>query len=68
MRERGQRMLKRTVHRSCQLSAESIAKELQASFGLQRASWNVFPWPGSCIQALQSVGCSGAKHAPTGLW
>ncbi|CAI9576833.1 unnamed protein product, partial [Staurois parvus] len=32
---RGQRMLKRTVHKSCQLSAESIAKELQTSCGLQ---------------------------------
>ncbi|CAI9582517.1 unnamed protein product, partial [Staurois parvus] len=28
-------MLKRTVRRSCQLSAESIAKDLQTSCGLQ---------------------------------
>ncbi|CAI9596744.1 unnamed protein product [Staurois parvus] len=28
-------MLKRTVHRSCQLSAESIAKDLQTACGLQ---------------------------------
>ncbi|CAI9585926.1 unnamed protein product, partial [Staurois parvus] len=35
MTERGQRMLKCTVHRSCQLSAESIAKDLQTSCGLQ---------------------------------
>ncbi|CAI9536264.1 unnamed protein product [Staurois parvus] len=35
MTERGQRMLKRTVCRSCQLSAESIAKDLQTSCGLQ---------------------------------
>ncbi|CAI9562305.1 unnamed protein product, partial [Staurois parvus] len=41
-----------TVHRSRQLSAESIAKDLQTSCGLQRASWNGFPWPSSCIQAL----------------
>ncbi|CAI9564470.1 unnamed protein product, partial [Staurois parvus] len=35
MTERGQRMLKQTVHRSRQLSAESIAKDLQTSCGLQ---------------------------------
>ncbi|CAI9614090.1 unnamed protein product [Staurois parvus] len=35
MTERGQCMLKRTVHRSHQLSAESIAKDLQTSCGLQ---------------------------------
>ncbi|CAI9546355.1 unnamed protein product, partial [Staurois parvus] len=35
MTERGQRMLIRTVSRSCQLSAESIAKNLQTSCGLQ---------------------------------
>ncbi|CAI9603596.1 unnamed protein product, partial [Staurois parvus] len=29
MTERGQRMLKRTVRRSCQLSAESIAIDFQ---------------------------------------
>ncbi|CAI9566577.1 unnamed protein product [Staurois parvus] len=45
-------MLKRTVHRSCQLPAESIARDLQTSCGLQRASWNGLPWPSSCIQAL----------------
>ncbi|CAI9592900.1 unnamed protein product, partial [Staurois parvus] len=33
--EQGQRMLKRTVHRSHQLTAESIAKDLQTSCGLQ---------------------------------
>ncbi|CAI9589389.1 unnamed protein product, partial [Staurois parvus] len=33
--EQSQRMLKRTVRRSLQLSAESIAKALQTSFGLQ---------------------------------
>ncbi|CAI9573038.1 unnamed protein product, partial [Staurois parvus] len=52
MTERGQRMLKCTVPRSRQLSAESIAKDLQTSCGLQRASWNEFPRPSSCIQAL----------------
>ncbi|CAI9582237.1 unnamed protein product, partial [Staurois parvus] len=49
--ERGQRMLKRTVRRSHQLSAESIAKDLQTLCGLQistttvhRDLWNGFPW------------------------
>ncbi|CAI9580860.1 unnamed protein product [Staurois parvus] len=35
MTERGQCMLKHTVRRSHQLSAESIAKDLQTSCGLQ---------------------------------
>ncbi|CAI9600832.1 unnamed protein product, partial [Staurois parvus] len=35
MTGRGQRMLKRTVRRSRQLSAESIAKDLQTWCGLQ---------------------------------
>ncbi|CAI9602762.1 unnamed protein product, partial [Staurois parvus] len=35
MTERGQRMLKCSVRRSRQLSAESIAKDLQTSCGLQ---------------------------------
>ncbi|CAI9566111.1 unnamed protein product [Staurois parvus] len=35
MAEWGQRMLKRTARRSRQLSAESIAKDLQTSCGLQ---------------------------------
>ncbi|CAI9576610.1 unnamed protein product [Staurois parvus] len=34
MTERGQHMLKRTVHRSRQLSAKSVAKDLQSSCGL----------------------------------
>ncbi|CAI9567057.1 unnamed protein product, partial [Staurois parvus] len=33
--ERGQRMLKHTIHRCHQLSAESIAKDLQTLCGLQ---------------------------------
>ncbi|CAI9610464.1 unnamed protein product, partial [Staurois parvus] len=37
----GQRMLKRTVHRSRQLSAESIAKDLQTSCGLQMSPTTV---------------------------
>ncbi|CAI9578568.1 unnamed protein product [Staurois parvus] len=34
MTERGQHMLKHTVHRSRQLSADSIAKDLQTLCGL----------------------------------
>ena len=58
MTERGQRMLRLRVLRGRQLSARSIATDLQTSCGLQirsrtvqRASWNVFSWPSSCIQA-----------------
>ncbi|CAI9586366.1 unnamed protein product, partial [Staurois parvus] len=39
--ERGQRMLKCTVHRSRHLSAESIAKDLQTSCGLQISTTTV---------------------------
>ncbi|CAI9594620.1 unnamed protein product, partial [Staurois parvus] len=35
MTEWGQRMLKRTVRKSCQMSAESIAKDFQTWCGLQ---------------------------------
>ncbi|CAI9611941.1 unnamed protein product, partial [Staurois parvus] len=38
---RGQRMLKHTVCRSCQLPAESIAKDLQTSCGLQISTTTV---------------------------
>ncbi|CAI9533126.1 unnamed protein product, partial [Staurois parvus] len=54
----GQRMLKRTVRRSYQLSAESIAKDLQTWCGLQmsptvrREQGFPPPWPSSCIQAF----------------
>ncbi|CAI9558862.1 unnamed protein product [Staurois parvus] len=41
MTERGQHMLKHTVHRRCQLSAESIAKDLQTSCGLQISTTTV---------------------------
>ncbi|CAI9576519.1 unnamed protein product, partial [Staurois parvus] len=41
MKERGQRMLKCTVRRSHQLSAESIAKELQTLCGLQISTTTV---------------------------
>ncbi|CAI9535491.1 unnamed protein product, partial [Staurois parvus] len=65
MTEQGQCMLKHTVAEVTELSAESIAKDLQTSCGLQRASWNGFPWLSSCIQALHHQGqckvseCSG---------
>ncbi|CAI9547233.1 unnamed protein product [Staurois parvus] len=59
MTELGERMLKCTAYRRCQLSAESIAKDIQTACDLQihnnsawRASWNGFPWPSSCIQTL----------------
>ncbi|CAI9605758.1 unnamed protein product [Staurois parvus] len=41
MTERGQHMLKRTVHRNLQLFAESIAKDLQTSCGLQISTTTV---------------------------
>ncbi|CAI9615481.1 unnamed protein product, partial [Staurois parvus] len=41
MAERGQRMLKHTVRRARQLSAESIAKDLQTSCGLQISTTTV---------------------------
>ncbi|CAI9618053.1 unnamed protein product, partial [Staurois parvus] len=55
MIEQGQRMLKRTVRRSRQLSAESIANDLQTSCGLKRASWNEFPWPSSWSDTFLSA-------------
>ncbi|CAI9539695.1 unnamed protein product, partial [Staurois parvus] len=39
--ERGQCMLKRTVRRNCQLSAESTAKDLQTSCGFQISTTTV---------------------------
>ncbi|CAI9531626.1 unnamed protein product [Staurois parvus] len=41
MTERGQRMLKHTVRKSRQLSAESIAKDLQTSCGLRISTTTV---------------------------
>ncbi|CAI9548327.1 unnamed protein product [Staurois parvus] len=41
MTEWGQHMLKRTVRRSCQLSAESVAKDLQTLCGLQISTTTV---------------------------
>ncbi|CAI9570673.1 unnamed protein product [Staurois parvus] len=60
MTERGQCMLKCTVRRSLQLSAESIAKDLQTLCGLQISTTIVhrelhgmgFHGLSSCIQAL----------------
>ncbi|CAI9572356.1 unnamed protein product, partial [Staurois parvus] len=42
MTERGQHMLKHTVRRSRQLSAESMAKDLQTSYGFQIGTTTVF--------------------------
>ncbi|CAI9590346.1 unnamed protein product [Staurois parvus] len=71
MTERGQRMLKCTVCRSRQLSAESIAKDLRTSCGLQMSPKTVhrelhgmgFPWLSSCIQALHHQVQYKASHA-----
>ncbi|CAI9591972.1 unnamed protein product, partial [Staurois parvus] len=41
MTERGQCMLKRTVRRSCQLSAKSIAKDFQTVCGIQISTTTV---------------------------
>jgi len=57
------------VCRSCQLSAESIATDLQTLFGLQnsskavhRASWYGFPWLSRCIQVLHYITKCKAKR------
>ncbi|CAI9605855.1 unnamed protein product [Staurois parvus] len=80
MTEWGQHMLKRTVRRSHQLSAELIAKDLQTSCGLQTSTTTVYRefhgtgFLGSAsaskpysTNAMQSAGCSRVKHAATGL-
>ncbi|CAI9536637.1 unnamed protein product, partial [Staurois parvus] len=70
MTEQGQRMPKRTMRRSCQLSAESIAKDLQTCVE------SFMEWVSMAKQlhpsltspsAMQSVRCHGVKHATTGL-
>ncbi|CAI9599320.1 unnamed protein product [Staurois parvus] len=72
-------MLKRTVYRSRQMSAESIAKDLQTLFGLQinttvhielhKMGFRAEQLHPSLTSpsAMQSVGCSGVKHAATGF-
>ncbi|CAI9549207.1 unnamed protein product [Staurois parvus] len=82
MTERGQRMLKRTVRKSPQLSAESIAKDLQTLCGLmkhvaQQQCVESFMEKVSMAEqlhpnltspsAMKSVRCSGVKQAATGL-
>jgi len=58
MAERGQRMLRRTVRRGRQLSADSIATDLQTSCGLHISSRTVrrelhgTGFHGNCIQAI----------------
>ncbi|CAI9565167.1 unnamed protein product, partial [Staurois parvus] len=56
MTDRGQHMLKRTVRRSRQLSAESIAKDLQTSCGLQISTTTV-------IRELHGMGFHGRVAA-----
>ena len=69
MTEWSQWMLRHIVHRGRQLYAESVATDLQTSCGLQitltltlqRASWNMFPWPSSCIQvSISKVQCKAS--------
>ncbi|CAI9533276.1 unnamed protein product [Staurois parvus] len=74
-------MLKLTVHSSHQLSAESIAKDLQIACDLQIITTTVcvesfIEWVSMAKQlhpsltspsAMQSIRCSGIKHAATGL-
>ncbi len=81
MTERGQRMLRRIVRRGRQLSAESIATDLQSSCGLQISSKkqcieSFMEWVFMAEQlhpshtspsAMQSVEFRGVKHATTGL-
>ncbi|CAI9603438.1 unnamed protein product, partial [Staurois parvus] len=55
MTERGQRMLNRTVHKSHKLSAESIAKDLQTSCGLQIST--------TVHRELQGMGLHGQAAA-----
>ncbi|CAI9611248.1 unnamed protein product [Staurois parvus] len=78
MTERGQCMLNRTVRRSQQLCTVSIAKNLQTSCALQISTTVCRELNGmvsmaeqlhpslTSPSALQSVGCSGIKHAATG--
>ncbi|CAI9599826.1 unnamed protein product, partial [Staurois parvus] len=79
MTERGQRMLKRTVHRSHQLSAESIAKDLQTNCGLQLSTTTVHrelygmgfhgqaaaskPYITKCNPKRQIQWCKASRHS-----
>ncbi|CAI9568672.1 unnamed protein product [Staurois parvus] len=80
MTGRGPCMLKRTVRRRRQLSAESIAKDLQTWCGLQISQQQCveifMEWVSMAEQlhpsltitsAMQSIGCRGVKHTATGL-
>ncbi|CAI9536192.1 unnamed protein product [Staurois parvus] len=81
MTEQGQCMLKCTVRRCHQLSAQSIVKDHRTSCGLQMISTktvceNFMEWVSMTKQlppsltspsAMQSFGCSGVKYAATGL-
>ncbi|CAI9546352.1 unnamed protein product [Staurois parvus] len=79
MTERGQCMLKLTVCTSHQLSAESIAKDLQTSCSLQISTTVCRELHGMgfhgraaaskpyITKCKQRAGCSDVKHATTGL-
>ncbi|CAI9549458.1 unnamed protein product [Staurois parvus] len=79
MTERGQFILKRTVRRSCQLSAKVIAKasKLGVAFRLaQECVESFMEWVSMAEQlhpslasptAMQCGRCSGVKDAATGL-
>ncbi|CAI9550266.1 unnamed protein product [Staurois parvus] len=73
-------MLKRTARRSHQLSAESIAKDLQTWCGLQMSPTTVCRELHGMVSraeqlhpsltspsAMQSIKSHGVKHAATGL-
>ncbi|CAI9606106.1 unnamed protein product [Staurois parvus] len=75
MAQRGQCMLKCKVHRSLQLSTESIAKDLQTSCGLQISTTVCrklhgmgFHGQTAAVQsAVHSVRCSCVNRATTGF-
>ncbi|CAI9620957.1 unnamed protein product, partial [Staurois parvus] len=76
MTERGQRMLKRTVCRSRQLTKLKTSK-LRMTFRLaQQCVESFMEWVSTAKQlhpcltspsAMQRVGCSGVKHVATAL-
>ncbi|CAI9558744.1 unnamed protein product [Staurois parvus] len=84
MTERGQRMMKRTVRRSRQLSAESIAKELQTSCGLQISTTTVCrelhgtgfhgraaaskPYITKCNATCRMLWCKARRHWTLEQW
>ncbi|CAI9593047.1 unnamed protein product [Staurois parvus] len=84
MTERGQRMLKRTMRRSHQLSAKSISKDLQTSCGLQISTTTVHselhvmgfhgraaaskPYITKCNAKRQMQWCKSCRHWTLEQW